>query len=297
MYTRRSFLRSVSLYSAGALAAPALASFIKAGQPTIGLQLYTVRDAMQADPAGTLARVAQIGYNSLEGATYTGTEKFYGMDPKTFKDVLKKNGLVMRSSHYRLGEDKGGAGEMKGTMLDDWGRAVDDAAALGVQYMVCAWLSPAERKGLDHYKWLAGELNKAGEKCKKSGIQFCYHNHDFEFEKQGGQYPYDVVLDNTDKNLVKMEIDLYWVTKAGQDPIALFAKNPGRFPLWHLKDMDATPEHSFTEVGNGTIDFKKIFAHASHAGMKYFFVEQDKCPGSPFDSITKSIAYIKKNLV
>jgi sugar phosphate isomerase/epimerase len=297
MYTRRSFLRSASLYSAGVLAAPVLSSFIKAGQPAIGLQLYTVRDAMQSDPAGTLARVARIGYNSLEGATYTGTEKFYGMDPKTFKDLLKSNGQVMRSCHYRVGEDLGKEKEMKGTLLNDWGRAVDDAAALGIQYMVCAWLSPAERKGLDHYKWLAGEFNKAGERCKKAGIQFCYHNHDFEFDKQGDQYPYDVVLANTDKNLVKMEMDLYWVTKAGQDPIALFAKHPGRFPLWHLKDMAATPEHSFTEVGNGTIDFKKIFAHASHAGMKYFFVEQDKCPGSPFDSITKSITYIKKNLV
>jgi len=306
MYTRRSFLRTASLSSAGALAAvPAFASFLAnaspsgngAGQPAIGLQLYTVRDAMQSDPAGTLAKVARIGYNSLEGATYTGTEKFYGMDPKGFKDVLKSNGLVMRSCHYRLGEDKGKEQEMKGTILDDWSRAVDDAAALGLQYMVCAWLSPAERKDLDHYKWMAGEFNKAAERCKKAGIQFCYHNHDFEFDQQDGKYPYDVLLENTDKDLVKMEMDLYWVTKAGQDPIALFAKNPGRFPLWHLKDMDATPEHSFTEVGNGTIDFKKIFSHARHAGMKYFFVEQDKCPGSPFDSITTSIAYIKKNLV
>ena len=297
MYTRRSFLRAASLYSAGAMAAPTLFSFIKAGTPAIGLQLYTVRDAMGTDPAGTLAKVAQIGFNSLEGATYTGTEKFYGMDPKSFKEVLKNNGLVMRSCHYRLGEDKGKETTMKGTILDDWSRAVDDAAALGLSYMVCAWLSPAERKGLDHYKWMAGEFNKAAERCKKAGIQFCYHNHDFEFEQQDGKYPYDVLLDNTDKNLVKMEMDLYWVTKAGQDPIALFAKNPGRFPLWHLKDMDATPKHSFTEVGNGTIDFKKIFTHASHAGMKYFFVEQDQCPGSPFDSITTSINYIKKNLV
>jgi len=310
MYTRRSFLRAASLYSAGALAAPTLVSFIAnvrpsdnespihpAGQPTIGLQLYTVRDAMQTDPAGTLAKVAKIGYNSLEGATYTGTEKFYGMDPKSFKDLLKSNGLVMRSCHYRLGEDKGKEQEMKGAILDDWNRAVDDGAALGLQYMVCAWLSPAERKGLDHYKWMAGEFNKAAERCKKAGIQFCYHNHDFEFDQQDGKYPYDVLLENTDKDLVKMEMDLYWVTRAGQDPIALFAKHPGRFPLWHLKDMDATPKHAFTEVGNGTIDFKKIFSHAHQAGMKYFFVEQDICPGSPFDSIKKSIAYIKKNLI
>ena len=114
---------------------------------------------------------------------------------------------------------------------------------------------------------------------------------------QDNKYPYDVLLDETDAELVKMEMDMYWINKAGQDAHKLFEKHPGRFPLWHLKDMDSTPEHAFTEVGNGVIDFKKIFADAKLAGMKYFFVEQDKCPGSPFDSITKSIGYIKKNLV
>jgi sugar phosphate isomerase/epimerase len=295
MHTRRSFLKSTSLYTAGILAAPSLDSFPGFKKTAIGLQLYTVRDHMAQDPAATLARVAQIGYNSLEGATYTNTEKFYGMDPKTFKALLKKDGLVMRSCHYRLGEDTKGA--EKGTILNDWDRAVEDAHALGLSYMVCAWLSPAERQSLDHYKHMAGEFNTAAEKCKAAGIQFCYHNHDFEFDAQDGKYPYDVLLDNTDKDLVKMEMDLYWVNKAGQDPIKLFDRNPGRFPLWHLKDMDNTPEHAFTEVGNGVIDFKKIFAHAETAGFKYFFVEQDKCPGDPYDSITKSIAYIKKNLV
>ncbi len=299
MHNRRSFIKSASIYSAGILVAPSIPSLLKAKQPTIGLQLYTVRDAMQADPAGTLAKVAQIGFNSLEGATYTGSEMFYGMDPKTFKELLAKNGLVMRSCHYRLGEDGDGTpgGIVKGTILHDWKRAVDDAAALGIKYMVCAWLSPKERLGLDHYKKMAGDFNTAAATCKAAGIQFCYHNHDFEFEKQDDKYPYDVLLDNTDPELVKMEMDMYWINKAGQDAHKLFEKHPGRFPLWHLKDMDSTPEHAFTEVGNGVIDFKKIFADAKLAGMKYFFVEQDKCPGSPFDSITKSIGYIKKNLV
>ena len=256
---------------------------------------------MKDDPKGTLAKVAKIGYNSLEGATYTGTEKFYGMDPYTFKGVLSSNGLVMRSCHYRLGEDTEGAtlmdGQFKGTILHDWQKSVDDAAQVGIKYMVCAWLSPKERVGLDHYKRMADDFNKAAVTCKKSGIQFCYHNHDFEFDKQDGQYPYDVLLNNTDHDLVKMEMDLYWVTKAGQDPIKLINAHPGRFPLWHLKDMDNTPKHSFTEVGSGVIDFKKIFQLKSKAGMKYFFVEQDQCPGSPFDSIAKSIKYIKANLV
>ena len=296
MQNRRSFLKSASMYSAAILAAPSIPSWMPRKSPVIGLQLYTVRDAMQTDPKVTLAKVAEIGYNSLEGATYTGTENFYGMDPKTFKALLKGNGLVMRSCHYRLGEDTGGT-EMKGTILNDWKKAVDDAHTLGLEYMVCAWLSPKERMGLDHYKKLAKDFNTAADVCKQAGIQFCYHNHDFEFEQQGGKYPYDVLLDETDPSLVKMEMDLYWVNKAGQNPISLFDKHPGRFPLWHLKDMDATPAHAFTEVGNGVIDFKKIFKHKDKAGMKYFFVEQDKCPGSPFDSITQSIRYIKSNLV
>ena len=150
MHNRRSFIKSASIYSAGILVAPSIPSFFKGKHPAIGLQLYTVRDAMQKDPGETLAKVAQIGFNSLEGATYTGTEMFYGMNPKTFKEMLKKNGLVMRSCHYRLGEDGTGAadGIVKGTILHDWKRAVDDAAALGIKYMVCAWLSPKERLGM-----------------------------------------------------------------------------------------------------------------------------------------------------
>lgn len=301
MHTRRSFLKSTALSSAALLAAPALPALAAGRRPVIGLQLYTVRDAMAADPTGTLAKVARIGYNSLEGATYTGSEKFYGMDPATFAGVLKNNGLVMRSCHYRYGEDSSGAqltnGVFNGTILHDWDKTIEDAHAVGLHYMVCAWLSPKERVGLDHYKKMAADFNTAGEKCKAAGIQFCYHNHDFEFDRQEGKYPYDVLLDNTDPHLVKMEMDLYWITKAGQDPVTLFNAHPGRFELWHLKDMDNTPEKKFASVGSGIIDFKNIFAHRKTAGMKYFFVEEDRCPGSPFDAITQSYTYIRGNLV
>ena len=258
---------------------------------------------MTKDPVGTLAKVAQIGYNSLEGATYTGTEKFYGMDPKAFSDVLKTNGLVMRSCHYRYGEDNSGApaltdGIFNGTILHDWDRTVSDAHSLGIKYMVCAWLSPNERLGLDHYKKMAADFNVAGEKCKAANIQFCYHNHDFEFDpKYGTTLPYQVLLDNTDPKLVKFELDLFWATKAGQDPAMMFQNHPGRFPLWHLKDAAKTPPYDTAAVGTGTIDFKKIFTSAKTAGLKYWFVEQDRTPGSPFDAIAESITYIKANLV
>jgi sugar phosphate isomerase/epimerase len=288
MTSRREFLKASALVSAGLLVAPQLFAYDK---KYIGLQLYTVRDAMGKDAAGTLARVAQIGYNSVEG-TYGGGH-YYGVEPAAFAAALKQNNLIMPSCHYLLGEDMKGPG----TILDGWDKAVEDAASIGQKYMVCAWLSPKERGTLDHYKKLADDFNKAGETCKKAGIQFCYHNHDFEFIQEDGKYPYETLLNSTDHNLVKMEIDLYWLTKAKQDPIALIEKHPGRFPMWHLKDMDKTDKQMFTEVGNGIIDFKSIFKHANKAGLKYFFVEQDICPGDPFVSITESIAYIKKNLV
>jgi len=293
MTSRRTFLSNTSMLTAGVLISPSL--FSMAPKKIIGLQLYTVRDAMEKDAAGTLARVAQIGFNSVEGATYTGTQKFYGMEAKPFAKLLKDNGLIIPSSHYRLGEEKNKGEIVKGTVLHDWNKAVDDASELGAKYMVCAWLSPEERGSLDHYKYIAEQLNIAGETCKKHGIQLCYHNHDFEFEKQQKIFPFDVLINNADKNLVKFEIDLYWIKKAKQDPVALFKKHPGRFPLWHVKDMDSTPQHSFTEVGNGIIDFKEIFDRADTAGLQYFFVEQDQCPGSPFDSIAKSIAFIRKS--
>lgn len=291
MTTRRSFLKTSAVLSAGMLAAPRLLAYDK---KYIGLQLYTVRDAMAKDPVAALAKVAKVGYNSVEGATYTGSEQFYGMNVADFKKVLNDNGLVMYSCHYRLGEEDK---TVKGTMLNDWNKAVDDAAALGLKYMICAWLAPVERGTIAHYTQVADELNRAGEVSKKAGIQLCYHNHDFEFIMDNGQYPYQTILSHTDPGLVKMECDLYWLKKGKQDPIALFDQYPGRFPLWHIKDMDNTPKQMFTEVGNGIIDFKNIFKHAKKAGLQYFFVEQDICPGDPFDSITKSYNYIKANLV
>jgi sugar phosphate isomerase/epimerase len=290
MTNRRTFIKSSAILAAGLLAAPNLYAYDK---KYVGLQLYTVRDAMAKDPKASLAKVAALGYNAVEGATYTGTQLFYGMTAAEYSKTLKDNGLIVPSSHYMLGE----AMDAKGTITNGWQKAVDDAAAVGTKYMVCAYLLDPERGTLDHYKATAEKFNKAAEICKKAGIQFCYHNHDFEFQAQDGKYPFDVLLNNTDKNLVKFELDLYWTNKANQDPIALFNQHPGRFPLWHVKDMDKTPEKQITEVGNGSIDFKRIFAQSKKAGLDYFFVEQDICPGDPFNSIAQSITYIKKNLI
>lgn len=293
MITRRSFVKSTAVFSAVSVFN---SSYFFTPSSLIGLQLYTVRDAMRKDPAATLEKIAQIGYQSVESVGYTSDEKFYKMDPLAFSKVLKQNGLVMPSAHYRFGIERNEGEIVNGTILHDWQRAIDDAAVVGLKYMVLGGLAMVERGGIDRYKYIADELNIAGENCKKAGIQLCYHNHDFEFEKQSGTTPYDILL-GTDENLVKMEIDLYWVTKANQDPITLMEDHPGRFPLWHVKDMERSVEQKFTEVGNGTINFKQIFRHAKKAGLQYFFVEQDKTNGSPFDSITQSISFIKKHIL
>ena len=290
MTNRRSFLKTSALLTAGILAAPNLYAYDK---KYVGLQLFTVRDAMEKDPKAALAKVASLGYNAVEGATYTGSQLFYNMSAAEYARTLKDNGLIAPSSHYMLGESM----DAKGTISNEWNKAVDDAAAVGTKYMVCAYLLDPERGTLDHYKATADKFNKAAEVCKKVGIQFCYHNHDFEFEAQDGKYPFDILLENTDKNLVKFELDLYWASRANQDPLALFNRYPGRFPLWHVKDMDKSADKKITEVGNGSIDFKRIFAQSKKAGLDYFFVEQDICPGDPFVSIRQSITYLKKNLI
>ncbi|RYY50589.1 MAG: sugar phosphate isomerase/epimerase [Chitinophagaceae bacterium] len=290
---RRAFLQHSSLLVTGSLLRPSLLS---AKKPAIGLQLYTVRRQLEQDPATTLDRVAQIGYREVELATYTGTQLFYGMKPADFAALLWRSGLKAVSSHYRLGAESIPAQQQQGTLLHGWDRAVDDAAALGLRYLVCAWLSPEERSSLDRYKALAETLNRAGERCRKAGLQLCYHNHDFEFTAIDGTIPYELLLRDTDKSLVHFELDLYWTAKAGQDPVALFERKPGRFPLWHIKDMDAGPAKGFTEVGRGTIDFERIFRAAATAGRKHFFVEQDETPGDPFDSIRSSYTYVRKHL-
>ena len=292
MTSRRSFLKTAAVVSAGLMVSPEL--FAMSNRRQIGTQLYTVRDLMAKDPIGTLEKISKIGYKTVEGATYTGSEQFYGMPPEQFKMVLSDNGLEMISGHYLLGA---AMPNTKGTMVNDWQKAVDDAAAIGLKYMVCAHLSNTERGNLDGYQQTAEKLSAAGAISQKAGIQLCYHNHDFEFVAQDGKLPYDVLLQGTDPDLVKMEMDIYWVYKAKQDPIALFKKYPGRFPLWHVKDMDNTPKQMFTEVGNGVIPFKTIFAQAKVAGLDYFFNEQDVCPGDPLDSMAKSYKYIKENLV
>ncbi len=176
----------------------------------------------------------------------------------------------------------------------DLNKAIGTAKAIGHEYVVCPYLDASERKTLDQYRQHAALFNKAGQACREVGLQFAYHNHDFEFVTMDGKMPFDLLLAETDPKLVKIELDLYWITRAGHDPLAYFDKHPGRFALFHVKDMDNTPKKFFTEVGRGTIDFKKIFAQSKKAGVTHYFVEQDQCPGSPFDSIKISFDNLRQ---
>lgn len=254
----------------------------------IGIQLYTLRNEINNDVKGTLDRVAKLGFADVETFGYNG--KFFGLSASEFKNLLKSLRLTSSSGHYYPAGFFLNAG-----WEEKWKATVQDASSIGQKYIVVPWMEETYRNSIDTYKKLAASLNKAAQHCREQGLILAYHNHDFEFNQMEGQSGYDLLLKETDPS-IKFEMDIYWVRYAGKDPIQLMKDSPGRFPLWHVKDMDKTPKKFFTEVGNGVIDFKKIFTYAKLSGMKHFFVEQDVSPGPPFASIEKSIGYLKKNI-
>ncbi|MGV3561104.1 sugar phosphate isomerase/epimerase family protein [Larkinella arboricola] len=256
---------------------------------TVGLQLYTLRDDIQKQGIETiLAQVGKLGYEKVENFGYTDG-KFFGKTPAEYSRILKDNGLLAVSGHTLTARSKQ-AGGADG-LTKNWQRVVDDAAAIGQEYIIIAYLFDDERKP-DDYKQLVELLSKGQETARKAGLTLGYHNHDFEFnERVDGQMPYELLLKNT---TVQMEMDLYWIARTGQKPADYFANYPGRFPLWHVKDMANTPEKEFAEVGTGSIDFAAIFDKAGEAGMKHYFVEQDICKRPPLESIKISIDNIQK---
>jgi sugar phosphate isomerase/epimerase len=284
--SRKSFIKA----SAFALVTPMLSRFDFEVQKSsnVGLQLYTLRDAISKDLEGTLQKVAAIGYKEVELFGYR-EGKFFGKTPKELKALLAKYKLNPVSGHYGAGVQNS---DYQGSLSNGWEKAVDDAAELGHKYVVCAYLTPGERKSIEDYKKYVDLFNKAGEVAKKAGLQFAYHNHDFEFQKLDGELPYDYIAGKTDPGLVKLELDLYWVAKAGLDPVDLFKQYPGRFPMWHVKDMDKG-DQSFAEVGTGSIDFKRIFAQRKLAGLTNFFVEQDVSKRPVFEAIATSYKNVK----
>ena len=227
------------------------------------------------------------------GDGLTTDEKFFGLSVKEFAQLLKDNNLTTPSGHYT-----------PATMLfengdgDDVKKLCDVGNTLGHEYIIIPYLEESRRSTIDQYKAIADRMNKAGEICKSYNLKLAYHNHDFEFLNIDGQRGYDIFLDSTDKDLVKMELDIYWVVRAGLDPIDLFKRQPGRFELWHIKDMDKADTTKNTEIGNGTIDFKKLMQNAKLSGVKHYFLEQeDNYVPDPFTSIQTSFNYIKSDLM
>lgn len=222
----------------------------------IGIQLYTVRDQMAEDVPGTLQALAEIGYDEVEFAGY------FDHTPGEIRGFLDATGLVSPSAHVRLDD-----------IRDTPEQLIETAQTLGQDYLALGWLAPEERVTLDDYRRHIDLVAGFGEKCRDAAIQFAWHNHDFEFEALEDQRPMDLILDSTDPQLVQVELDLYWITKAGADPFEYFERYPGRFPLSHVKDMAA--DASMADVGDGTIDFAAIFAKSDLAGIKHYYVERD----------------------
>ena len=286
---KREFIKQSAILSAGFFAMPKLAF---ENTPKIGLQLYTLRDIIAKDVPGVFGQISKAGYSELEMFGLAAGNTFFGHPVKKISELLKENNLTSPSGHY-MPEDflfKNGNG-------DDVKNLCDVAHELGNQYIIIPWMSEEKRKNIDQYKVLAERLNRAGEIVKKANLQLAYHNHDFEFADFNGEHGYDILLNKTDSDLMKMEMDLYWVVRAGYDPIALFKSNPGRFHLWHVKDMSKTDKTQNTEICNGVLDFKNIFKSAKLAGVKHFIVEQEtNYAPDYYGSITTSNKEVKKLL-
>jgi sugar phosphate isomerase/epimerase len=266
----------------------------------VGIQLYTVRKAMRKDFEGTIAKVAATGYQEVEFAgIFARHAGYFGRSPKDVRAILDKNGLSAPSCHagYDVVEKK-------------WPQALDASHTIGHSYIICPWIDEKQRKQPDGWKRAAEVFNRAGEASQKAGIQFGYHNHSFEFQPAdslGGKLPYDFLLAQTDPKFVTMEMDLCWISVAEKDPLAYFEKYPGRFPLVHVKDWIKDPNATDTykgatgssvkiggrlaDVGQGAIDWKRIFAQSDKAGIKHYFVENDE-PKSAFDDIKISYDYL-----
>jgi sugar phosphate isomerase/epimerase len=289
---RRTFLES-SLATGILASLPARAFAAMHQIDKVGVQLYTVRDLMKKDLSGTIAKVATIGYKEVEFAGY------FNHSPADIRAILDKNGLAAPSCH--VGYD---------VVEKHWPETIEAAQTIGHSFIVCPGIDEKARKTADGWKGVAELFNHAGEASKKAGIQFGYHNHTFEFQPDpilGGKRAYDFLLESTDPSLVKMEMDLCWISTTGTDPVGYFHRFAGRFPLVHVKDFKTFPKppagkkvfepntefekNDMTEPGSGIIDWKSIFSHADEAGIQHFFFEHDQ-PADPFASLAASYKYL-----
>lgn len=275
MNSRRDFLLKSTLFTAGSLLMPSCI-FANEKQAAYGVQLYSFRDAMAKDAKGTLEKIASIGLKKIESAR-SGKGHYYGLSPKEMKEACDALGMTLVSGHVALD--------------NNFERTMEEAVASGQEYLICSSM-PSKGQTVENYKKVAEAFNKAGAECQKRGIKFGYHNHEYEFESENGQVLYDVLMDHTDANLVHMELDLGWVIVGGKDPLDYFEKYPGRFPLWHLKDMNMTKKES-TEFGKGGLDIKTMMQNQKASGVKHIFIEQEEYATTPLESMKHNMKFLK----
>jgi sugar phosphate isomerase/epimerase len=283
MTDRREFLRTLgAVTAAGALwpktvIASDTDALSAARLRRFGVQLYTVRGAMEKDGVEpTLARLAQLGYKEVEFAGY------FGRTPAQIRDTLRANQLTSPSTHVSL----------EILRSPDFPKFVENAAAIGHKWIVLAWLVPEERGSVAKYESHATALLAAQRVASQSGLTMAYHNHDFEFDPLGATDGYEVLLDRTKGSGIQFEMDLYWTTKAGKEPLSYWRRLPGQFPMVHVKDSGGAPAHEMRTVGAGTINFGALFAERKIGGVKHFYVEHDN-PPDPWQSVTDAARHLQ----
>lgn len=247
-------------------------SAVNAGLDRVGIQLYTLRRVAQQDLAGTLAQLAKIGYREIEFAGY------YNRPAAEVRDILRANGLTAPSTHVGIN-----------VIEQTPDKLFDDSRVVGHQWITVPSLPNGPKATVDDWKRIAEQFNKAAAQVKAAGFRFAFHNHNAELRKIGSVVPLEILLKETDPNLVSYEMDIYWVVNGGGDPLDLLARHPGRFKMLHVKDSAGPPDHNMVDVGAGTIDFKTIFARAK--GVEHYFVEHDQ-PADPIASATASYRYL-----
>ncbi|HMG66381.1 MAG TPA: sugar phosphate isomerase/epimerase [Chitinophagaceae bacterium] len=285
---RRNFLGQSALVTAGIMVMPQL-MFAKTNQK-YGLQLFSLREQLPKDVKGVIAKVAEAGYKQVETFGYSKENDFWGLSAVEFKKLLGSNGLTTPSGHYGM-DAFFKSGEIN--TIDD---AIEAAKILEQDYVVIPYISPNLRQTANDIKSLANWVNVAAKRVQNAGLKLSYHNHNFEFEPVEGLMLMDELLKNTDPDLVDFEMDVYWVVRAGQDPVEWFNRYPGRFRLIHVKDMDKTDPKLNTEAGSGSIDYKTIFAQTKDEGVKYYIIEQENFKMDPYASIAQSNKYLREVL-
>jgi sugar phosphate isomerase/epimerase len=283
--SRRGLLQSLAAAAAGVMSMPQLVGALargaervepRAARPPIGLQLYTVRALMARDVEGTIAALAAAGVRSVEFAGY------FQRAPTALRLLLDRHEMTAPAAHVPMPFNVAG-----------WGPLFDTAEALGHRWLVIPWVGHDVRSSLDGWRRLADALNEAGVCARQRNLRLAYHNHDFEFAVMDGSVAYDVFVDRLDASVVDLELDLYWASKAGQDPSRMVADRPGRFPLWHLKDATPAPERAVADVGAGTLDFAALLAAGAPAGLQHAFIESDN-PLDPLASVHAGVAALSR---